>query len=249
MQVSAGFIIFDKTTHKVLACHPTNGVKGYVFNHDIPKGHIEEGEEPLAAAHRELKEETGLVIPENADIYEIGRVHYRSDKALHLFSVEMDLLAQKFFCVSTFVDSFGNTKPEVDSYLLADCADSFFVNMRPHIAREMQRRYGSYLIQLEFPVGNHHLMDNYVTPDRRDRLLERIAMLKTANAWCSDGEFEFELNGNSYSITADEVQKAIVNAKKIVTDFWIMLQPKTEQYEPFPFDDWFENELTGVTPR
>lgn len=245
MQVSAGFIIFDKTTHKVLACHPTNGVSGYVFNHDIPKGHIEEGEEPLVAAHRELKEETGLVIPENADIYEIGRVHYRSDKALHLFSVEMDLMEKQFKCDSTFVDSYGNTKPEIDSFKLTDKADSFFLNMRPHVAREMQRRYGSYLIQFELDNGKHHLVDSYVSTDRRERLLERIAMLKDTNAWFCNGEFNFELDGEEYTVTAEEVRKAIVEAKKIVTDFWIMLQDKKTPYELFPFDDWFNNELNG----
>lgn len=58
---SAGVIVFrqEGSVNKYLLLkHPS--VKGGHW--DFPKGHIEEGEEPLQAAKRELKEETGIKI-------------------------------------------------------------------------------------------------------------------------------------------------------------------------------------------
>ena len=92
-QISAGFIIFDRDTGAILATHPTGRPLGkplhgggYEMSYDIPKGHIEEGETPIQAATRELREETGFAIPEGVEIYEIGKVPYQTNKALWLFS-------------------------------------------------------------------------------------------------------------------------------------------------------------------
>jgi 8-oxo-dGTP pyrophosphatase MutT (NUDIX family) len=139
MELSCGFIIFKKGTDMVLGCHPT-GHHGGINSMDIPKGHIEKGETPLDAAKRELKEETGLVIPNDVEIHEIGRRHYQSKKSLHLFSVEMDIDIDSLHCDSTFVDSFGNVKPENDRYIWTNNPDTFFKNMSKHVKEEMSRR-------------------------------------------------------------------------------------------------------------
>lgn len=55
---------------------------------DIPKGRQEADESPLAAAKRELKEETGLEFNE-AFYEEIGCFDYREDKRLHLYKIHV----------------------------------------------------------------------------------------------------------------------------------------------------------------
>lgn len=59
-ELSAGFIIFQKGSNKLLVSHPTGNPKDGKHSWDIPKGHVEKGEDPLEAALRELYEETGL---------------------------------------------------------------------------------------------------------------------------------------------------------------------------------------------
>jgi len=58
---SAGFVIFhtrggDVPTREYL-------LLDYGRHWDLPKGHLDQGEDDLTAAHRELEEETGLVEP------------------------------------------------------------------------------------------------------------------------------------------------------------------------------------------
>lgn len=56
----------------------------------VPKGGIEEGEDPLAAALREFQEETGLAAPP-PPYRSVGSVTQRSGKTVYCFVVESDL--------------------------------------------------------------------------------------------------------------------------------------------------------------
>jgi len=56
---SGTLIIQDK---KILLCHPTNS--SWYGTYSIPKGLIEENETTFECAKRELKEETGIQIPD-----------------------------------------------------------------------------------------------------------------------------------------------------------------------------------------
>ncbi len=242
MELSAGFIIIDPRYHKVLAGHPTGRAYSYDYCYDIPKGHVEDGETPLEAAMRELREETGLVLPGNQEIYEIGHVGYNSKKSLHLFSTEMEVDLDRLHCDSMFTDSFGNEKREIDNFMLTDRCDQFFLNMRRHVIGELQRRYGLRLVQI---VKDGSRIDNYIPEFRYERILDLITYAKDSNLVSPEGEFSFNAGDQDFTVTNDEVMSAVVNAKKIVTNFWTALVEKGKAYEPFPFNEWCERELSG----
>jgi predicted NUDIX family NTP pyrophosphohydrolase len=61
----------------------------------LPKGEVEEGDEPLATARREFAEETSLPVPEG-DYQELGEVIYpRRDKKIIAWTVEGDFDASQ----------------------------------------------------------------------------------------------------------------------------------------------------------
>ena len=94
VDVSAGLFLRDRERSRILLCHPTNAP--WIGTYSIPKGLIEPGEEPLAAALRETLEETGLVIPAEI-VGEGGIVDYvdkrgRLFKQLRWFLADVDAL-------------------------------------------------------------------------------------------------------------------------------------------------------------
>jgi predicted NUDIX family NTP pyrophosphohydrolase len=87
---SAGILVFrrDAAGLSVLLAHPG----GPIFRRrdagvwTIPKGEIEPDEEPLAAARRELGEETGFSV--EGPFTDLGTVTQRSGKVVHAFAAE-----------------------------------------------------------------------------------------------------------------------------------------------------------------
>lgn len=59
--VSAGIALFRRQRTELLLVHPTNAPWWGTFS--IPKGLVEVGETPLAAALRETREEVGIAVP------------------------------------------------------------------------------------------------------------------------------------------------------------------------------------------
>ena len=55
----------------------------------IPKGEFDDGEKPLDAALRELKEETGIIL--KGDLIELSPVKQKSGKLVYAFAKEHDL--------------------------------------------------------------------------------------------------------------------------------------------------------------
>lgn len=140
--VSCGFIIFERESGAILACHPNGRPLGPEMSYDIPKGHMEEGESPIDTARRELREETGMVLPGSSPIHEIGLVPYQKAKSLYLFSTSvpgLSRMVRSLHCDSTFVDSFGNTKTEIDSYAVTYDTSWFFKNMQSAVMAEAAR--------------------------------------------------------------------------------------------------------------
>lgn len=56
----------------------------------IPKGEIEEDEEPLEAAKREFQEELGLTLPEG-DFLELGHIDQNNNKSVTAWAIEGDM--------------------------------------------------------------------------------------------------------------------------------------------------------------
>jgi predicted NUDIX family NTP pyrophosphohydrolase len=90
---SAGILLYRRRSGgiEVLLVHPGGP---FWRNKDlaawsIPKGGIEPGEEPVAAARREFFEETGHRPP--ADLVELGTVKLKSGKVVYGWAAEGDL--------------------------------------------------------------------------------------------------------------------------------------------------------------
>jgi predicted NUDIX family NTP pyrophosphohydrolase len=94
MKRSAGILVYRTlpTSLEVLLVHP--GGPFWAKKDDgawfIPKGEIELGEEPRAAAYREFREELGLEPPAGEPL-ELGTVKNKSGKLIHAWALCGDL--------------------------------------------------------------------------------------------------------------------------------------------------------------
>ena len=89
---SAGILLHRADRAEVLLVHPGGP---YWARKDagawsIPKGEVEEGEDPRTAAMREFGEETGTRLPDGA-LEPLGSVKLKSGKLVHAFAVAGDL--------------------------------------------------------------------------------------------------------------------------------------------------------------
>lgn len=134
---SAGFII--KCPSGVLLGHVT-GCKHW----DVPKGKLDEGEDTLKAAVRELHEETNLTFdglalqcgPDTHAVtafFKLGRHPYRKGKDLELFMLvlEKDLDLAHIKCLS-MVERPKYSFPELDRFKLVPTDD-----LKGHLAEAL----------------------------------------------------------------------------------------------------------------
>ena len=96
-KVSAGLLMFRRRGPEldVLMIHPGGPfwAKKDLGAWSIPKGLVEEGEEPLTAARREFGEETGLPTPdgrEGSPYIPLGSIRQRAGKTVHAWAFEGD---------------------------------------------------------------------------------------------------------------------------------------------------------------
>ena len=91
-RVSAGLLLYRSTSNgvEVLLVHPGGPfwARKDLGAWSIPKGEVEEGEELLAVAYRELAEETGFSAP--GPPLSLGEVRQKGGKVVHAWAVRAD---------------------------------------------------------------------------------------------------------------------------------------------------------------
>lgn len=128
--VSCGFLIESNGLY--LIGHATQP-RSYVFNPDdelwtIPKGIVNKNESDIDAAVREVREETGINIPDYYDITDIPvymtiATHYKTIKVYHLLDNESKLSNIECKCNSIIQNknmSHMNGLPEIDMFMCAN---------------------------------------------------------------------------------------------------------------------------------
>lgn len=92
-KLSAGILVYRKTNIiEVFLVHPGGPfwAKKDAAAWSIPKGEYSEDEDPLVAAKREFKEETGQVAPEG-QLVDLGEFKVSSSKTVHAWAVEGEI--------------------------------------------------------------------------------------------------------------------------------------------------------------
>lgn len=112
MQTSCGVLLLNEFD-EVLVAHAT-GQRHW----DLPKGGREQHESDQEAALRELREETGIVLPAES-LKHLGVFDYRPQKRLSLFLARVSKSTvdpSTCRCTSTFRDMNNEEVPEADEF-------------------------------------------------------------------------------------------------------------------------------------
>jgi len=111
MKTTTHGILLLAESAELLLCHSTGN-----RHWDIPKGLADDGESSVAAAVREAREECGIAL-DPAALHPLGRFAYRPEKDLELHAALIERIdPATCVCISTFVDRFGRTRPEMDAF-------------------------------------------------------------------------------------------------------------------------------------
>ncbi len=113
-KITAAVVIIDSEGN-ILACHGTGKPKD--SGYDFPKGCVEEKEADIAAAVRELREETDIYLDDSYRLIDAGIHPHNKEKNIHLFIYKTNHFPplEQLKC-STYFERYGKQFPEVDSY-------------------------------------------------------------------------------------------------------------------------------------
>jgi predicted NUDIX family NTP pyrophosphohydrolase len=94
MKYSAGLVVFRRKAGKleILVAHMGAPwwAKKDIGAWTIPKGLVEDGEDPFEAAQREFQEELGLPVPEG-EFMELGSIKQPNSKTVTAWAIEADI--------------------------------------------------------------------------------------------------------------------------------------------------------------
>lgn len=127
-KITAAIVMIDADGN-ILGCH------GYGKNpdtgYDFPKGCVEEGEADLAAACRELEEETHILFLDydRARIIDAGIHPHNKEKNIHLFIYKTTWFppVDQLKCISYF-EYKGKQYPEIDGYKIISKEERYMFN-------------------------------------------------------------------------------------------------------------------------
>lgn len=118
-KITCAVVIID-AEGSILACHGTN--KGENTGYDFPKGCAEEDESDVAAAIRELREETDILLhdgqwSERDKLIDCGVHPHNKEKRIHIYLYRVNTFPSldKLKC-TTYFEYKGQQFPEVDGY-------------------------------------------------------------------------------------------------------------------------------------
>ena len=129
-KLTAGLVLTDGKF--ILGCKGTYAKPG---RFDLPKGQVDEGETPIQACIREVKEETNLTV-KKSDLKDQGKYEYLKNKDIYLFSHKIDKLPKisSMRNNSFFVDKrSGKELPEITGHKYIPM-DSVTKHFHPKIA-------------------------------------------------------------------------------------------------------------------
>jgi predicted NUDIX family NTP pyrophosphohydrolase len=131
-KLSAGLLLYRRTGDaiQVLVAHPGGPIwaRRDLGSWSLPKGALNDGEDPLHAARREFEEETGHPAPDGEAI-DLGEVRMRSGKVVRAWALEGDLDPGRIRSMHAEVEwppKSGRriSVPEIDRVLWADPAEA-----------------------------------------------------------------------------------------------------------------------------
>jgi predicted NUDIX family NTP pyrophosphohydrolase len=149
-KVSAGLLVYRLRGEslELLLVHP--GGPFWAKKDDgawfIPKGELEPGEEPLAAARREFREELGFEPPE-AEPAELGTVKNKSGKLIHAWAIGGDLELARFHS-NSFELEWPPRSGKMQKFPEVDRAQFFELTQALQKMHEAEQPFISRLLQL-----------------------------------------------------------------------------------------------------
>lgn len=151
MPQSAGIFVFKKSgnEYQFLLSHP--GGPYYKNKSDgswgIPKGIIEEDEDPFEAAKREFCEETGLDLPSEGYI-QLPTVRYKNGKQLFSWAIRMDEINMNGFVSNTFDLEWPPKSGRFQTFAEIDALDFF------NLTEAKQKIHPIQLPLIDFILGH-----------------------------------------------------------------------------------------------
>lgn len=140
-RVSAGLVVYRlrEGQLQVLLAHPGGPffAKKDEGHWTIPKGEIEQNEDHLLTAIRELKEETGLEIDPRSKFIELGSIRQKGGKIVHAWGVEHDC-PNPPECTSTFEMEWPPKSGKRQTFLEIDRAEFFPIDQARRKIKETQ---------------------------------------------------------------------------------------------------------------